>query len=308
MLKVHIKSFKFTEEPVLDNIKFSLEKGEHISILGESGCGKSTLLKLIYGTLQLTYGSLSWDNEAMLGPAYNLVPGEPFIKMVSQDFDLMPFTTVSDNIGKYLSRLDMHTRKARIKSLLDVVEMTTYKNRLVKTLSGGQQQRVAIARALAKSPKLLLLDEPFSHIDNFRKNKLRRTLYKFLKAENISCITATHDSEEALSFSDDIKVMCQGRIINSGTPESLYNNPKTKYVASFFEDVFVYNESVFYPQDIILSKDGKLQGVVKQSFFKGQFWKIEASVDNTAIYFNHEEELAEGLPVALKLKISNKPL
>lgn len=308
MLKVHIKSFKFTEEPVLDNIKFSLEKGEHISILGESGCGKSTLLKLIYGTLQLTHGSLSWDNEAMLGPEYNLVPGEPFIKMVSQDFDLMPFTTVADNIGKYLSRLDMHTREARIKSLLDVVEMTTYKNRLVKTLSGGQQQRVAIARALAKSPKLLLLDEPFSHIDNFRKNKLRRTLYNFLKAENISCITATHDSEEALSFSDDIKVMCQGRIIVSGTPESLYNNPKTKYVASFFEDVFVYKESIFYPQDIILSKDGELGGVVKQSFFKGQYWKIEATVDGTAIYFNHEEELAKGLPVTLKLKISNKPL
>ena len=122
MLNVNIQAFKYAKTPVLKAINFKLTKGEHISILGESGCGKSTLLELVYGTLQLKAGEIYWNNKKLLGPNFNLVPGEPFIKYVSQDFNLMPYTTVEDNIGKHLSRLDMSFRKERIAELLEVVE------------------------------------------------------------------------------------------------------------------------------------------------------------------------------------------
>ncbi|MEE3243191.1 MAG: ATP-binding cassette domain-containing protein, partial [Bacteroidota bacterium] len=203
MLKVDITDFGYTEETVLKNLDFTVEKGKHISILGESGCGKSTLLKIIYGLLHVENGTIFWDDNELLGPNFNLVPGEPFIKYLAQDFDLMPYVSVADNIGKHLSRHFMQQREERINELLEVVDMTAFADVHVKLLSGGQKQRVALARAIAKEPELLLLDEPFSHIDNFRRNALRRNLYAYLKKENITCITATHDSEEALSFSDE---------------------------------------------------------------------------------------------------------
>ncbi|MDP5043659.1 MAG: ATP-binding cassette domain-containing protein, partial [Leeuwenhoekiella sp.] len=168
MLNVTIKSFAYAEETVLKDLNFKVEKGTHISILGESGCGKSTLLKIIYGLLQLENGQIFWGEQQLMGPDFNLVPGEPFIKYLAQDFDLMPFISVSENIGKHLSRRFMEQRQERIDELLEVVDMTYFADVHVKLLSGGQKQRVALARAIAKEPELLLLDEPFSHIDNFR--------------------------------------------------------------------------------------------------------------------------------------------
>ncbi|HSP12935.1 MAG TPA: ATP-binding cassette domain-containing protein, partial [Salegentibacter sp.] len=173
MLKLKNVSFAYLEKPVLKNISFNLEKGENLSIIGESGCGKSTLLKLIYGLLH-TNGKIFWNEKELLGPQFNIVPGEPFIKYLAQDFDLMPPLTVAENIGKHLSNMYPRKKKKRIEELMEVVEMTELANEKAKHLSGGQQQRVALARALANEPELLLLDEPFSHIDHFRKNNLRR--------------------------------------------------------------------------------------------------------------------------------------
>ncbi|WP_339647784.1 ATP-binding cassette domain-containing protein, partial [uncultured Salegentibacter sp.] len=160
MLKLKNVSFAYAEEPVLKNIGFTLEKGENLSVIGESGCGKSTLLKIIYGLLH-TDGKIFWGEKELLGPNFNLVPGEPFIKYLAQDFDLMLPLSVADNIGKYLSNQYPQKKKKRIKELLEVVEMTELADKKAKLLSGGQQQRVALARALANEPELLLLDEPF---------------------------------------------------------------------------------------------------------------------------------------------------
>ena len=302
MLQVDIKVFNYGTTQILRDIQFFLEAGKHLSILGESGCGKSTLLKLIYGTLQLHNGALSWNKEPILGPDFNLVPGESFIKMISQDFDLMPYTSVVENIGKFVSRLDMGLRQERIDELLEVVELTDVKDRKVKTLSGGQQQRVAIARALANEPELLLLDEPFSHIDNFRKNKLRRRLYKYLKSQNITCITATHDSEEALSFADELMVMQGGYFVAQGTPEDLYKSPNTAYVASFFEDVFCYKNELYYPHNISVAEKGDIKVEVIHSYFKGSFWLIEASFQKKIFYFKHYKKLENRQIVCLELK------
>lgn len=178
MLELDIRSFRYAEKEILKELSFSLEQGEHLVILGESGGGKSTLLHLIYGLLPLDMGTVKWQNKPLLGPGHHLIPGEKFIKLVAQDFNVMPFTSVSENIATHLSKLDEEADKVRISELLKVVDLYDYKDTLVKNLSGGQKQRVAIATALANAPQLLLLDEPFSNIDTFRKNSLRRKTFQ----------------------------------------------------------------------------------------------------------------------------------
>ncbi len=308
MLKVDITDFGYTEETVLKNLDFTVEKGRHISILGESGCGKSTLLKIIYGLLHVENGTIFWDDNELLGPNFNLVPGEPFIKYLAQDFDLMPYISVADNIGKHLSRRFMQQREERINELLEVVDMTTFADVHVKLLSGGQKQRVALARAIAKEPELLLLDEPFSHIDNFRRNALRRNLYAYLKKENITCITATHDSEEALSFSDEIKMMREGQFVQSATPKALFENPKNAYVASFFGDVNTLKldgeKHLIMPHQLQVSQEEtQIKASVLKSYFKGSHYLVEAEAQGQKIYFNTAETLEKGTAVYLKLKL-----
>ena len=202
MLKVKNVSFSYDTSKVLDSIDFSVKKGDNLAIIGESGSGKSTLLKLIYGEFDLEEGHIYWNNKKILGPKYNLVFGYGFMKTVAQEFDLMPYTSVEDNIGKYLSRFYPDEKLKRTKELIKVVELEAFAKTKVKYLSGGQKQRVAIARALAKEPQILLLDEPFSHIDNFKKQSLRRSIFNYLKEQNITCIVATHHKNDVLGFAD----------------------------------------------------------------------------------------------------------
>ena len=200
MLNVKNLTFSYKKTLVLKNVSFNAKLGENIAIIGESGSGKSTLLKLLYGTYDLKEGSIFWKEKEILGPKYNLVIGYDFIKYVAQEFDLMPFITVEENIGKFLSNFYPEEKQQRTTELLEVVELTQFAKTKVKTLSGGQKQRVALARALAKQPEIILLDEPFSHIDNFKKQSLRRSVFKYLKDKNITCIVATHDKEDVLGF------------------------------------------------------------------------------------------------------------
>ena len=237
MLEIKNISFTYTETPVIEEVSFSITKGQNTAIIGESGCGKSTLLKLIYGLYDLNSGSISYNEKPILGPKYNLVPGEDYIKYLAQDFDLMPYITVEENVGKFLSNMYPEQKKLRVQELLDMVEMTAFAKVKAKFLSGGQQQRVALARVLALEPEILLLDEPFSQIDSFRKNSLRRNLFKYLKDKGVTCIIATHDSTDALSFSDETIVVQNGRVVAKGDSKFLYENPGNKYVASLFGEV-----------------------------------------------------------------------
>lgn len=312
MLKLENVSFAYTEEPVLKNIGFTLEKGKNLSIIGESGCGKSTLLKLIYGLLH-TDGKILWEKKELLGPNFNLVPGVSFFKYLAQDFDLMLPLSVADNIGKYLSNQYPQKKKTRIRELLEVVEMSELADKKAKLLSGGQQQRVALARALAKQPELLLLDEPFSHIDHFRKNNLRRRLFAYLKENNIACIVATHDSTDALSFADKTIVLKNAKIYAENSPSELYKNPPNKYVASLFgdvnevmlkdlrEDKSSRKKVILYPEEIKLTKKTGIKTIVKKSWFKGKNWLIKAELNGKTIYFNHSLALEEGKKVNLKV-------
>ncbi len=302
MLSVNTISFQYqTKKPVLKDISFQLKKGEHLCVMGESGCGKSTLLKAVYGLLDLNKGSIFWDETEVLGPKHHLVPGMDFIKYVAQDFDLMPYTSVSENIKKFLSRFYPEEAQKRTEELLEVIEMTAFANTKVKTLSGGQQQRVAIARALAKEPELILLDEPFSQIDNFKKNSLRRKLFAYLKEKNIACIVATHDKNDALSFADTLLILRNHTILVNGTPKNIYNNPKENYIAALFDDVSEITinnkKQLLYPHQIQIVEKSELEATVLQSYYKGFYWLIEAEFEREKIFVNHTSNLEKNTKI-----------
>lgn len=315
MLQVQNISFGYTEKPVVQNIHFSVEKGQNIAIIGESGCGKSTLLKLIYGLYDLDEGQIFWNETEVLGTSFNLVPGMPFMKYLSQDFDLMPYITVAENVGKYLSNIYPEQKKARVKELLEIVEMSEFADVKAKYLSGGQQQRVALARVLALEPEVLLLDEPFSHIDNFRKNALRRNLFAYLKAKEITCIVATHDSTDALSFADETIVLQNGKMVDKADSYNLYNNPVNKYVASLFGEVNELKLSqliavedaddsvLLYPHQLKVAENGLMNVLVKQSYFKGGYYLIKAVFERKVIFFEHDSELVTNTTVSLNFDL-----
>lgn len=306
MLKVNNIAFTYNEEkPLLQGINFTLEKGEHLCVMGESGCGKSTLLKVIYGLLDLQEGSIFWNEDQVLGPSFHLIPGMKNFKYVAQDFDLMPYTSVSDNISKFLSRFYPEESKRRTMELLEVIEMTDFADVKVKTLSGGQQQRVAIARALAKEPDLLLLDEPFGQIDNFKKRSLRRMLFSYLKEKNIACIVATHDAEDALSFADKMIAIRDGKVIAASTPQKLFENPESKYIAYLFDDVnevFINGkQELIYPHQIAITNESGLKAKVLNSYYRGSYWLIEVNMEDQIIFLNHHKRLENSLTVCLQI-------
>jgi len=306
MIKVQNISFSYKEKVTIDSISFKLAKGKNLAIIGESGCGKSTLLKLIYGLYDLDDGQILWNDIEVLGPKFNLIPGMDFMKYLAQDFDLMPFITVAENIGKYLSNIYSEKKKDRIAELLEIVEMTEFADVKAKNLSGGQMQRVAIARVLALEPEILLLDEPFSHIDNFRKNSLRRKLFAYLKEKQITTLVATHDSTDVLSFSDEVLVLKKGQILEKGTPKYVYKNPKNKYVASLFGDV---NEIVVdgfphfvYPHQLEIVAESDFEVEIVNAYFRGSHYLIESKHDNEIIFFENDFDISKGIQVCLKIK------
>ena len=292
MLEVLNINFSYLKEITISNCNFTLQKGKTLAVIGESGCGKSTLLKLVYGLYDLDSGEINWNGISVLGPKFNLIPGMDTMKYLAQDFDLMPFISVAENVGKYLSNIYPETKNARINELLEIVEMQEFASVKAKYLSGGQMQRVAIARVLALEPELLLLDEPFSHIDYFRKNSLRRKLFAYLKQKEITCIVATHDSTDVLSFADEVLVMKAGNVVEEGTPDSIYKCPKNLYVASLFGDV---NEikidgkvQLLYPHQLIVVAHSSLKVKVCNSFFRGNTYLIKARHAKGNLFFESD--------------------
>lgn len=304
MLKINLNNFSYLDSLVLENIDFQLKKGTQLSLIGESGCGKSTLLKIIYGLLDCDNGTFFWNNIQILGPKFHLVPGMPFMKYLAQDFDLMPFITVGENVGKFLSNFYPNEKQNRIDELLDLVEMSEFKHIKAKFLSGGQMQRVALARVLAQEPEVLLLDEPFSHIDNFRKNGLRRKILTYLKEKQITTIVASHDINDVLSFSDEVIVLKDKTILEKASPKELYFSPKHKYTAALFGEV---NEieldgklQLIYPHQFHIVEKSNLKVEVVASYFKGKTYLIESKSDNQTVFFENEKDLPKKSIVHLK--------
>ena len=303
MLRVAIKKFSYQNNPellILQDVEFFLKQGEHLVVLGESGCGKSTLLHIIYGLLHLENGHLFLREKQLLGPNYNLIAGESTMKLVAQEFNVMPYTSVTENIATHLNRNNKEQDGARLDQLLEIVELENHKNTMVKNLSGGQKQRVALAKALANTPEVILLDEPFSNIDNFRKNKLRRNLYRYLKDNNITCITATHDSDQAMGFADTILMLQNGKKEMMGSPQEIISSLKTPYQAGFFGAASLIDTSLFkggkggvlrtvLPHELkISSTPTAVHGWVVKQYFKGYFYETEVETPRGVIFLNHQ--------------------
>ena len=301
MLSVLNVSFSYNKKRVLSSISVCVKKGECLSVVGGSGSGKSTFLKLIFGEMDVSRGSISWGTQPILGPKNKLVAGHDFMKYVPQEFELMPYTSVAENIGAYLSSFFPEEKKTRTEELLKVVELEDFSDTKVRFLSGGQKQRVALARAIAVHPEIILLDEPFSHIDNFKKQSLRKKFFRFLKSNNIACVMATHDKEDVLPYSDNMLVLENQRVLSEGSPMELYNNPKHPLVAAFFGDYSVINNAIYYAHQIFLVEKSDLKAVTKQAFYKGDFFLIEAELLGSLVYFNHVSRVPENTAVYLSL-------
>ena len=302
MLSVKSVDFGYNNSKTLSDISFTVLAGEYLAVVGERGSGKSTLLKLIYGEFDVNNGSILWNSTPILGPKDKLVVGHDFMKYVAQEFDLMPFTTVSENIGTHLSNFFPVEKEKRIQELLVVVELERYQSTKVKHLSGGQKQRVALAKALARQPEILLLDEPFSHIDNFKKQSLRKNLFRFLKAKNITCIVATHDKNDVLGFADNMLVLQQGKILLEGFAKDLYLNPKNSLLAAFFSEYCIIDGVIFYAHQIKVSEKGSIKAVVRHCYFQGTHFLIEAETDSEIIFFNHPSSIKTKQSVLLLAK------
>ena len=296
LLEINNLFFSHTNENKLfHNFNLKVEEGKIIALAGESGCGKSTLLNLIYGLLEWEKGEIIFNGKPILGPKKNLVPGEDFMKLVAQNYDLMPYSTVADNVGKFISNINLDEKKERVDELLDVVGLLDYRDTLPKYLSGGQQQRVSIARALSVMPKLLLLDEPFSNIDFSRKLELRERLFNYVKEKNISLIISTHEIQEVMPWLDQLIVLQEGRLIQNDNAESTYKEPYNQYVAQLFGEVNVFSDeeklnfqlskNFYYPNEIILSEMGEEAEVLESRFAGSYYWnKISLDGKNLIVY------------------------
>ncbi len=249
ILEIHniTKKFNAQELPAVNKVSLTLEKGELLGLLGPSGCGKTTLLRIVAGFEKLSQGEIRLNGSVVSDRFMTIPPEKRHTGMVFQDYALFPHLTVEKNIvfglkGKNQShktkfkannRLCNSGIKQRTNFVLNLVGLSGLGKRYPHELSGGQQQRVALARALAPQPDLILLDEPLSNLDVQIRHRLREEIRRILKAAGTSAIFVTHDREEALAISDKIAVMRNGQIEQMGTPEAIYTQPSSRFVAEF---------------------------------------------------------------------------
>ena len=279
-----------------------VNKGEFITFLGPSGCGKTTTLRMIAGFELPTSGEILLNGKNIAG----LPPYERPINTVFQRYALFPHMNIYENIafGLRQKKLKEDVISKKVKRVLDLVDLEGFEGRSVDTLSGGQQQRVAIARAVVNEPEILLLDEPLGALDLKMRKEMQLELKQMHESLGITFIYVTHDQEEALTMSDTIVVMDQGRIQQIGKPEDVYNEPKNAFVADFIGDSNLFNgimtgkmkarfcggeftcvddveegthiTAVIRPEDVILTKpeEGTIKGTVDSVIFKGIHYEI----------------------------------
>lgn len=240
---------------VVQRFDLDVEPGEFVSFLGPSGCGKTTTLRMIAGFETATSGAIRIEGRDVT----HLPPNARNVGMVFQNYALFPNMTVAQNVafGLKVAKASAAATKSRVAEMLDIVKLGALADRYPYQISGGQQQRVALARALATSPKLLLLDEPLSALDAKVRVALRDELKALQRTLGITTVFVTHDQEEALSMSDRIVVMSEGRIEQLGTPFEIYNRPKTRFVASFIGTLNILKVQVVDARSGAIRIDGQ---------------------------------------------------
>lgn len=228
---------------VVDDVSFVIPAGQVTCLLGPSGCGKSTTLRMIAGVDMQDAGRILVDGSLICDTVFRIPPERRAIGLMFQDFALFPHLSVADNVGFGLPR-HAPGRAARIDALLERVRLTGFGAKFPHELSGGEQQRVALVRALAPRPRILLMDEPFSGLDERLRDDIRDDTLALLKEEGAAVLLVTHEPHEAMRMADEILLMRSGRIVQRGAPYNLYNAPVDRAAAAFFSDVNVLNATV----------------------------------------------------------------
>ncbi|WP_430885045.1 spermidine/putrescine ABC transporter ATP-binding protein [Fusibacter sp. JL216-2] len=322
-----VKEFDGTR--VVDGIDFWVKPEEFLTILGPSGCGKTTTLRMIGGFETPTSGQILFDGKDIT----QIPPYQRQINTVFQRYALFPHMNIYENIafGLRIKKVPEAEIKNRVEKMLKLVELNGFQNRSVRSLSGGQQQRIAIARALANEPKVLLLDEPLGALDLKLRKEMQYELKSMQQELGITFIYVTHDQEEALTMSDKIIIMNDGRIQQIGSPTDIYNEPENAFVADFIgesniidgimhEDFMVSFagstftcvdsgfgkdepvDVVIRPEDILLTKpeDGMIQGVVDNVIFKGVHYEMIVMQGQTEWMIHSTDMVEEGSDVGMR--------
>ncbi|ADQ67204.1 spermidine/putrescine ABC transporter ATPase component [Halogeometricum borinquense DSM 11551] len=290
---------EFGDVTAVDRVDFSVRRGEFFSLVGPSGCGKTTTLRMISGFETPTKGDVRIDGRSMV----DVPPEARDTNLVFQHLSLFPHMTVGENVGYGLKKagVDAGERSERVRNFLELVDLEGFADRDPTEISGGQQQRVAIARALVNEPKVLLLDEPLSALDRKLRKQMQVELRKIHEKVQGAFFYVTHDQEVAMTLSDRVAVMNNGRIEQIGTPEEIYRNPATSFVADFIGDTnMLHGEAQrrngscvvelggengmvleadtevngavdvsIRPEDLIVADDGDISGTVVERYFQG---------------------------------------
>jgi iron(III) transport system ATP-binding protein len=237
-LEVQGLTRRFGGAPVVDDLSLSVAAGQVTCLLGPSGCGKSTTLRMIAGVERPEAGRVVIDGTPVSAPGLHVPPEARSVGLMFQDFALFPHLTVAANVAFGLTG-DRPARARRVDELLERVNLTGFAAKYPHALSGGEQQRVALARALAPRPRVMLMDEPFSGLDNRLRDGIRDTTLDILKDEGTAVLLVTHEPDEAMRMGDEIALMRKGRIVQRGSPYNIYNAPVDRAAAAFFSDVNV---------------------------------------------------------------------
>ncbi len=281
----------FDNIPALRGISIRLRKGEWMAVLGESGSGKSTLLRIIGRFIQQDQGTVRLGREVFRPVQDQLIPGSEKIRLVHQEFDLFPNQTVQENIAYPLRFHPREFRDERTGELLEIIQLAHAAGQKAKLLSGGEKQRTAIAKAIADVPEVLLMDEPFSHLDLPNRNRLSAVLTRLRHKEKLTCIFVTHDASDAFAWADQVLVLKEGRLVQEGTPRDLYQAPADAYVAELTGHVnwivpgrerFVRPERTHVTRSALRSK---WTGKVVSVFYRGRDWEYTAENKGTGSLF-----------------------
>ena len=276
------------------NVSVTLEPGQIMALVGASGSGKSTLLNLLAGLADADTGEVRLNNERVPGPLEVLVPGHNDIRLVHQEYQLMPNVSVRENITYALRFFEKSYRDFRVNELLKLCRLTDVQDRVPRQISGGEKQRAAIARAIADKPTVLLLDEPFSHLDLPNRLIVRDLLFDLVRHEQTSCLFVTHDATDALSIANTLGILRDGKLIQLGSPVDIYHRPLTAYAARMTGPVNIVKAKYLpllglpesdNPDELICLRpeqvkldDMGIACTVRAVYFKGSHYELDIEV------------------------------
>ena len=287
----------FEKNKVLENISLDIDKGKIISLLGKSGSGKTTLLNIIAGFETSDSGMMGLNNKIIFDSNNFIEPQKRNIGFVFQNYALFPHMNIFDNITFGVENKPQEEKQKIVNGLLKLVDLEGLEKRYPHELSGGQQQRIALIRAMALNPELILLDEPFSSIDNMVKSTIQKQLLNILKSSHKTAIIVTHDANEAMALSDKIIYLEEGQIVQYDTPQNIYKYPKSKQVASSFGIAsFIVRDGITYcirPQDIQFVKNGAYRAYIHSKIFQGDKYIYEVEIKNELITLYSVEDIQE---------------